>query len=313
MGILQPQKNIALAAHIISKLNLQYSHIQRFPTGYCHSVYLVITSSDRYVLRISDLDAKPYYEGSVFWLPQMDGLGLPVPKIIQHGKIDENFYTMLTHIPGQDLGIVYAALSSAEKKAIASRLADYQACVSTLPPQNYYGYSLGEHDSCWQDVIVRLITRAKNRIVENNIFSSGYTDTLLSRMKLFTKYFDKVCPTPFLDDITTKNVLIHNGQLSGIVDIDEICCGDPFLTLGLTHMALLLNGEKTDYIQYWLTAARATQEQKYCELFYALVFCVDFMGEQGMSFANGVQVKLNEKKIAQLESIYHQLSIMLTS
>jgi len=233
--------------------------------------------------------------------------------MIQHGAIDDWFYTMLTHIPGQDLGIVYAALSSAEKKEIASLLTYYQECVATLPPQNYYGYSLGAHDSCWQDVIVRIVTRAKNRMAKNNIFSPGYADTVLPLMKPFEKYFDSIRPTPFLDDITTKNVLIHNGQLSGIVDIDEVCYGDAILIIGLTHMALLLNGDDTDYIQHWLTATQAVQEQKHCALLYALVFCIDFMGEQNMSFANGVHVKPNEQKLAQLENIYHHLSALLTS
>ena len=44
----------------------------------------------------------------------------------------------------------------------------------------------------------------------------------------FERYFAQIRPTPFLDDTTTKNVIVHEGKLSGIVDVDWICFGYPF-------------------------------------------------------------------------------------
>lgn len=47
----------------------------------------------------------------------------------------------------------------------------------------------------------------------------------------FDSYTSEVKPTPFLDDTTTKNVIINDGKLSGIVDVDYVNFGDHLLTL----------------------------------------------------------------------------------
>ena len=41
---------------------------------------------------------------------------------------------------------------------------------------------------------------------------------------------EAVPPLPFLDDLTTKNVLVDGGRLSGVVDVDVVCFGDPLAT-----------------------------------------------------------------------------------
>jgi aminoglycoside phosphotransferase (APT) family kinase protein len=51
-------------------------------------------------------------------------------------------------------------------------------------------------------------------------------------------YFDTVRPIPFLDDLTTKNVLVENGTLSGIIDVDFVCYGDPLLAVGATMASI---------------------------------------------------------------------------
>ena len=83
-------------------------------------------------------------------------------------------------------------------------------------------------------------------------------------------YFSAVRPTAFLGDITTKNVLVHEGKLSGIVDVDEICYGDPLFVVGLTHMALLAMGADTDYTTGW---RRCGQLQNSAGLFSFTLCC----------------------------------------
>ena len=52
-------------------------------------------------------------------------------------------------------------------------------------------------------------------------------------------YFAGVRPVCFLDDLTVKNVLVEDGELRGLIDLDEVCYGDPMLFLGksLAHLA----------------------------------------------------------------------------
>ena len=88
-------------------------------------------------------------------------------------------------------------------------------------------------------------------------------------------YLSKVSPTAFLDDTTTKNVIVsEKGELSGICDLDEMCFGDTLHSLAITKMSLLLIEQesksaklnKTDeieveYVKFWLEARRCVLEK----------------------------------------------------
>lgn len=117
----------------------------------------------------------------------------------------------------------------------------------------------------------------------------------------------KISPKAFLDDITTKNVLVNNGKFVGIVDIDEICYGDHFLVIGLTNMALLKMKQDTKYIDYWLDELKADIIQRKIVYFYSLLYCIDFMGEQGMQFDNGNKVLYDKNIVKLLNTIYYDL------
>lgn len=52
-------------------------------------------------------------------------------------------------------------------------------------------------------------------------------DRVKTRIEQLSEEIEKIEPTPFLDDTTTKNVNIDQDRLSGIVDVDHICFSDP--------------------------------------------------------------------------------------
>ena len=97
-------------------------------------------------------------------------------------------------------------------------------------------------------------------------------------------YFTNVHPIVYLDDISSKNLLIHNGQLSGIIDVDWMGIGDRLTFVALTYMALLNMECDMDYVDYILEEMQVNDEQRNAFLFYSLMYCVDFMGERGMQF-----------------------------
>lgn len=66
------------------------------------------------------------------------------------------------------------------------------------------------------------------------------------------EYLDAVRPTPYLDDISTKNLLIYEGKVSGIIDIDWVGLGDMLTFAALTKVALLNMNLDTRYVDYLL-------------------------------------------------------------
>lgn len=106
-------------------------------------------------------------------------------------------------------------------------------------------------------------------------------------------------PIAYLDDISTKNLLIHRGQVSGVIDIDWMGVGDKLTYVAMTYMALLNMGCDTDYVTYLL-------EEMKVFAFYSLAFCVDFMGERGMCFMDK-QVPVSPQIVEQMNGIYEKL------
>lgn len=73
------------------------------------------------------------------------------------------------------------------------------------------------------------LERSRERLEQAGVFKLEVVERVQSGLARFEAYFRGVAPTPFLDDTTTKNVIISEGRLSGIVDIDVICFGDPLM------------------------------------------------------------------------------------
>jgi len=302
---LDTRKNDALEI-LREKLKIVPKEIHRFTTGYCHNVYHIKCEDKDYVLRITSEANKAYYFGSIRWLSELSRLEIPVPKILAHGQHNHIYFVLMTYICGKDLGEVYHTLDDFQKCGIAKDLCKVQKKVSLLPSINQYGYH-GNLFGTWSKYLESLIERSRRRMAQNEVFDTSLCNNVSSVMHAFADYFLNIKPLPFLDDITTKNVLIHDGKLAGIVDIDEICHGDSLLTIGLTNMSLLSMNADTRYIDFWLDELCATPVQRKAVDFYTLLFCIDFMGEQGMRFDNDKVISINQKTIASLKYIYHDL------
>jgi fructosamine-3-kinase len=304
-----------LIVNEISYINFQKypDYIKRFEVGYGNYVYRVSIGQDIYVIRINaDKDA---YKNTIYWLDKLKSLELPVPKVIFNGEYNKFSYLILNYIKGDDLGNVYAELSDEEKRAIAIDIVNIQDLVSTLPRNRGYGYLTSYEDKNykknWKEVILGHLNRSRHRIKENNIFDSWKIDKVEELLVQYEDYLASIKPIPFLDDLSTKNVLINQGELSGIIDFDWICFGDKIYYVALTNMALISLGYDTKYVDYLMEEMKASEIERKTLTLYTLIFCVDFMAEKGMKFKDEV-VEVRKDEVAKLNKIYEELYSLLT-
>lgn len=290
----------------------QVSRVSRFPTGLCHHVYEITTADDRaFAVRIATPETRRELEGGCYWHPVLKQLGIPVPALHASGSDGLFGYMLMDRLPGADLGQVYTRLSASEKQSIAENVAGMQQKVGRLPRARGYGFAVSheqantEGQNSWADVVEAEVARSEERINRVGLINGRYVERVRCYLAKFEATLHAVPPTPFLDDTTTKNVIISDGALSGIVDTDQVCFGDPLFTVGLTHMALLSLGTDTDYIDYWLEAIEATTEQRAIMHAYTLVFCLGFMSELGQVFNK--QVAFSEERAARLATIFESL------
>ena len=118
-------------------------------------------------------------------------------------------------------------------------------------------------------------------------------------------------PTCFLDDITTKNVIINNGVLSGIVDVDSLAFGDSLLTVALTKVSLLSSGYDTEYTDYWTERLDLDTKQKKALDLYSAIFCLDFLSEEGQVFNKKKSTNVNSKRVNVLINLLNKILISI--
>ena len=158
----------------------------------------------------------------------------------------------------------------------------------------------------WNVFIDTMLYRAEGRIKTYQYFDINKIATIKKLQCELQEYLDKVRPTPYLDDISTKNLLICDGKLSGIIDIDWIGMGDMLTFVALTRVALLNMDLDTKYIDYLLDEIHPNAVEYKAFVFYCLVYCVDFMGERGMQFLDKT-IPVNKSIIKRLDDIFDVL------
>jgi len=144
----------------------------------------------------------------------LEDIGTRIPKIIVDGTENEVPYVILNFIPGKDLGDVYTSLTKDQKQEIVKGLVRAQKSVEEqLPSHCGYGYLSSYEDQSykkgWKEVILSHLERSRKRIRENKVFDSELVDRVENELKRFDEYFAHIEPLPFLEDTSTKNVLIH--------------------------------------------------------------------------------------------------------
>ena len=196
-------------------------------------------------------------------------LGLPVPNVVAAGDDGVHAVLVLEWIPGRDLGFALAGMTTTEKRSVAGRVAEIQRRVDTLPRGRGYGWTpIGGVGSfpTWTAVVEREIARLPEPI-----------RALLRPGPAHRSHFRGVEPLPFLDDLTVKNVLIHEGRLSGIVDLDFVCYGDPLFGLALAEATAVLDCDDADYGRLLRAAWAPTRFHGRIADLYAAIFAAGFL------------------------------------
>ncbi len=167
-------------------------------------------------------------------LATLAGLGLPVPRVLAADLTGERLpfgWMILEKIPGRDLRGDLPAMSRTQMTRLAGQIVGFQRRVMALPAGTGFGYApLGETGpfaSLW------------DLLHEGEAATAGVTEPRLAALvRAREEYFRQARPACFLDDITTKNVIVQGGALQELVDFDFVCYGDPLFWLGLTLTVL---------------------------------------------------------------------------
>lgn len=286
-------------ATIIFENNMKMNvvQIERCSVGIANYVFIVSTATEKFILRCSK--NKDAYKDTVYWLNKLSTYEIPIPVVLSSGGYKNYSYLILSYIIGDDFGNVYYKLSDSEKKQIAKEVIEIQRKVSKIDIRTDEAWT-------WNRVIDEMLNRAEERIKRKHYFDSNKINIIKQIRKEIQEYLDKVRPIPYLDDISTKNLLVYEGKLSGIIDIDWMGFGDMLTFVAMTKVALLNMNLDSSYIDYLLDEIHPDMIAYKAFIFYCLIFCVDFMGERGMQFLDK-KIPVNSRIIQRLNNIFDMI------
>jgi hypothetical protein len=287
---------------------------QRFTTGAGNWVYDVTAASGRRVV-VRFMRSREEFESGILWNGRLRPLGVPLPKMLAYQRSFEGDspggWFVLERLRGVDLEHAYATLTTHQKMSVLDGVMRAQEIVRrSIPRGTRFGYcatpDVAPHPT-WSASISADLERSRRWIMEVGVVDPNHVSRVERLQPAFEKYFAGVQPIPFMDDTTTRNVIVHEGALAGIVDVDSICCGDPLIVPALTRMALLNMGCDTIYPECWLDRMDATSEQRRVFDFYTARCAVDFLSEQGQKYNRDSAPPVDPAEVNKLERILDAL------
>jgi aminoglycoside phosphotransferase (APT) family kinase protein len=261
--------------------------VERFNTGLQHYVFEArFVRRAPVVVRIATKQGRAAMIGGAKLSGVLRPLGVPLPQVIAE-KLSPPFpHLVLERLPGTDLGNVVKMLPASGLVAIAAAIAQAQRITAGTASAGRYGYGVAPTDAPherWSDVLEGNLARSRTRIAAAGLFDQGPVDAVSELVMKARDELDSQPPVPFLHDTTTKNVIVTpEGAFSGIVDVDDLCFGDPRYVVALTLASLTAAGARPDYVDAWMKIANFRDDKVFG--LYIAVFLVDFMSEHGQTF-----------------------------
>ena len=198
------------------------------PYGHGGLTFEIRTVAGDFILKTrSDQGAFDHTEHHIRVLSR---LGITTPTVLAKGRVSSFDYILLIKIPGLDLGHVLEEMTSEHMTHLAERIVEIERLVTGLPKGRGFG---------WTPMNVPGPFASWTSIIERD--SAGSPVEVRDLVANWTSYLGAVQPTCFLDDLTVKNVIIQDGVLKGIVDLDFVCYGDPLYWLSLAEVTSILD------------------------------------------------------------------------
>jgi len=311
MNISSDVPNENIAATVASSMTREkVLSADRMATGDQHFIFAIKTENSEYVIRMTDLNQKNKFISAIYWQEKLLSLGIPLAKFIQsdlNGNYSKFPALLMMRLPGNDLCNIYSNLTNSDKRNLAEEMIKIQALTNALPDGLGYGitdsYEQISVDKSWYDFLVNRLNLFMEHIKQNAVFDANEITKVILIAKNMEEEFRVIRARPFLWDASERNVIVHQGKISGIVDVDEICFGDPLFVIALTYVALKVDGYDTLYTDYWEEILKL-DKQAQCRLeFYKLFYTVVFMRKHSMTSANKQKIIFD---IHRLENMFRQ-------
>lgn len=206
--------------------------LRRMTTGRRNEVFAAEVAGQGLILRLN-ADPRPL-EGSARHIPIFRDLDIPVPDILaaDYSKVRLPLaWQLQSRMPGRDIGEVIHDLGRRQLEDLAFRIAGVFERLATLAPQAWFGWTSRGY-ATWLD----RMTDSAREIAERDRRTGVVGDDLVRLVRRLVddrrEIFARQPPVVHFDDLSSKNVMVEAGLFTGLVDLDDLACGDPLEAVG---------------------------------------------------------------------------------
>ena len=203
--------------------------IARMPTGICNEVYSVAVGEREFIFRLKD--EPRYMLGSRNHIPLFKSKGIKVPDILAEDYSKSWLpvaFQIQNKLPGRDIRNVIETLSDGELKAIGAEVVNIFRQLSSVPNNGKFGVLWGDDKDLvdsWSAEVGRVTKVVIGWGKQTGVLDEKLEDVLRYINSEYHTYFERIRPYTYFGDIAGKNVMIHEGKFSGLVDLDSLAQG----------------------------------------------------------------------------------------
>jgi aminoglycoside phosphotransferase (APT) family kinase protein len=139
------------------------------------------------------------------------------------------------------------------------------------------------------------IEQAKKQGKHPNILDKDMTILANNLFAEYKPYFDTVKPVTYIGDISSKNVMIHQGEFNGLVDLDGLTQGDPLEAIGRIKLSWYGTHHGNVYTNAVMDNLGLNAKQRKLVLMYAL------LNQFAWTCDNGIQSNQNTNAVVDKE------------
>lgn len=272
--------------------------VERIKTGICNEVFAVRLPLRSVIVRINADEA---LLGSGKFYSLLRSLGVAVPEILasNHSKCLAPYaYQIQTRLEGRDMGEVICDLSDDELRSIAKEIAKITKLLAQIPTGGRFGEN-GDDErklfDSWTAVLKDKLSGISERNAQTGIVGKEYINIFGKTLERYRSYFEGVVSTMYFDDMNSKNVLVHSGKFSGLVDIDSMAYGDPLEAVGRIMASWYGTAYGTVYAGAVMDELELDERQREIVTVYALQNRISWLSEKGIRFNRNTSDKIDHE------------------
>ena len=288
MDIVADSHRDVIALILAKTLGEAPREVVRMTSGLANEVYAVTLPSRDVIVRLNT--DRHAMRGAEAHIALFQSLGIPVPELLasDYSQALVPFaYQVQSRLPGQDIGRVIAALSERQLTAIAGEVARITRTLAKLSTNGRFGWTGGSGEAAfatWLELLRNMQRQIGDRARANGVVPPRYLDAIEALLADHNGYFSQVASAFYYDDMSSKNLMVHEGRFVGLVDLDTVAHGDPLEGVGRIEASWYGTAHGRFYADAVMAALSLRPQQRRMVRFYAVLNRIFWLSEQGVKF-----------------------------